>query len=215
MWDIVLFDLDGTVTDPKEGITKSVAHALSYFGITEDPKDLTSFIGPPLMDNFRVSYNMTEEQAMEALARYRERYSTVGWAENVPYPGVAAFLQALKAAGKTLLIATSKAEPYAVKILEHFGLAEYFDFICGTPMDDPKQTKADVIRAGLARAGVSDLSGAVMVGDRRHDVEGAHEVGLQAIGVLYGYGDRAEHEKAGADYIAADIPALQALLNVI
>ena len=215
MWDFILFDLDGTITDPREGITKSVAHALTYFGITENPEDLTYFIGPPLMENFRVSYNLTDAQAQEALVRYRERYSTVGWAENVPYAGVAEFLQSLKDAGKKLLIATSKAEPYAVKILEHFGLAKYFDCICGTPMDDPKQTKADVVRAALRRMNVADLSRAVMVGDRRHDVEGAHEVGLKAVGVLYGYGDRTEHEKAGADYICQDMISLQNLLHRI
>jgi len=214
MWDVILFDLDGTVTDPKEGITKSVAYALAHFGIhIEDPDTLTYFIGPPLCDNFQASFGMTEEQAQKALAIYRQRYSTVGWAENVPYPGIEAFLAALKAQGKTLMIATSKAEPYAVKILEHFGLAQYFDIICGTPMDDPKQTKADVIRAALARGNVTDLSRAVMIGDRLHDIQGGHEVGLTAIGVLYGYGDRWEHENNHADHIVETVSQLQSLLS--
>jgi len=214
VWDVILFDLDGTITDPKEGITKSVAHALSHFGIhIEDPDTLTYFIGPPLCDNFQASFGMSEQQAQEALAVYRQRYSTVGWSENIPYPGIEAFLSALKAKGKILMIATSKAEPFAIKILDHFGLSKYFDIICGTPLDNPRQTKADVIRAALARGNVANLSRAVMVGDRLHDIEGGHEVGLQAIGVLYGYGDRKEHELHHADHIAESIPKLQILLT--
>ena len=213
MWDVILFDLDGTITDPKEGITKSVAHALAHFGIhVEEPDTLTHFIGPPLCDSFRTYYGMNEAQSLEALAVYRQRYSSVGWAENVPYPHIDECLAQLKSAGKHLLIATSKAEPYAVKILEHFGLDQYFDRICGTLMDDPKQTKADVIRSALFRMNVTDLSRAVMVGDRLHDVLGAHEVGLKAIGVLYGYGDRKEHEAHHADYIVESVAELKALL---
>lgn len=214
MWDVIRFDLDGTITDPKEGITKSVTHALSHFGISvEDPDTLSYFIGPPLCENFQTAYGLSETQAMEALAVYRQRYSTVGWSENIPYPDIERCLSTLKAAGKVLIIATSKAEPYAVKILTHFGLSKYFDHICGTPMDDPKQTKADVIRAALARGNVTDLSRAVMVGDRLHDIQGAHEAGLKAIGVLYGYGDRQEHEANHADLIAESISQLSALLT--
>jgi len=212
MWDVILFDLDGTITDPKEGITNSVAYALSNFGIhVEDPDTLTYFIGPPLHEGFQIC-GLTEAQALEAITVYRQRYSTVGWAENVPYQGIAECLQRLKAAGKTLMIATSKAEPYALKILEHFALLQYFDVICGTPMDDPSQTKADVIRVALQRKNVADISRAVMVGDRKHDVEGGHEVGMVTVGVLYGYGSRAEHEQYNADYIVENIADLEALL---
>ncbi|MBE6935391.1 MAG: HAD family hydrolase [Ruminococcaceae bacterium] len=213
MWDVILFDLDGTLTDPKEGITKSVAHALKHFGIAvDDPDTLTPFIGPPLMGSFQKIYGLSAAEAQEAIRVYRERFSTVGWAENIPYPGIHDFLAALKAAGKTLMVATSKPEVFAVRILEHFGLARYFDLICGTPLDNPQQTKADVIRTALSRGKVHDLSRAVMVGDRLHDIEGAHEVGIPAIGVLYGYGDRAEHEAHGADHIAEDLSQLQELL---
>ena len=213
MWDVILFDLDGTVTDPKEGITKCAAFALAHFGIhVEDTDTLTFFIGPPLTETFQNTYGMSESQAMEAIDVYRQRYSTVGWAENIPYEGIEDCLAALKAAGKTLLIATSKPEIFSVKILEHFGLAKYFDIICGISLENPNETKAETIRNALARKGITDLSRAIMVGDRRHDILGGHQAGIPAIGVLYGYGDRAEHESCQADYIVENIDQLTKLL---
>ena len=213
-WNTVLFDLDGTLTDPKEGITKSVAYALSHFGIeVEDLDTLTKFIGPPLVDSFSEFYGLSEEDSRTAVEKYRERFSVKGWAENVPYPGVDTLLHDLKAAGKTLIIATSKPEEFALKILNHFGLSQYFDLICGAPMHAPKgHGKVDVIRDALHRASMNTLDGAVMVGDRLHDVEGAHAVGLPCIAVLYGYGDRAEHEACNADVIAEDMAQLRVLL---
>lgn len=213
-WDIILFDLDGTLTDPKEGITKCVAHGLKHFGIeVENLDSLTTFIGPPLIDSFMEFYGFTREQATEAIEKYRERYGEVGWAENIPYTGIHELCVKLKAAGKKLLVATSKPEGPAVRIMEHFGLAPYFDLIGGAPLDNSERgRKAAVIRDTLERAGVTDLSRCVMVGDRLHDIHGAHEVGLPVIGVLYGYGDRAEHEAHGADYIAANLAELEALL---
>jgi phosphoglycolate phosphatase len=157
-------------------------------------------------------YNMTEAQALDAIEFYRQRFAQVGWVENVPYPDIESCLTQLRAAGKTLMIATSKPEVFAVKILEHFGLAQYFHHICGVSKDKPRQTKADVIRMALEKENVTDLSHAVMVGDRKHDVLGAHEVGLKAIGVLYGYGDRKEHEENHADYIVENIAQLEKLL---
>jgi len=213
-WDVILFDLDGTLTDPKEGITKCAAYGLKHFGIeVEDLDSLTKFIGPPLIDSYMEYYGFTREQAELAIVKYRERYGEVGWAENFPYPGIETLCARLRAAGKTLLVATSKPEAPAVRIMEHFGLAKYFDLICGAPMDNSDRgRKANVIRDALKRAGVEDLSCAVMVGDRLHDIHGAHEVGLPAVGVLYGYGDRPEHEQAAADYIAADLAQLEAIL---
>ena len=213
-WDIILFDLDGTLTDPKEGITKCVAHGLKHFGIeVADLDTLTTFIGPPLIDSFMEYYGFTREQAEEAIVKYRERYGDVGWAENIPYPGIHELCARLQATGKKLLVATSKPEGPAVRIMEHFGLAQYFDLIGGAPLDNSERgKKAWVIRDTLERAGVTDLSRCVMVGDRLHDIHGAHEVGMPVIGVLYGYGDRAEHESHGADYIAADLAELEALL---
>lgn len=213
-WNTILFDLDGTLTDPKEGITKCVAHALDHFGIHVDDLDtLTNFIGPPLVVSFAEFYGMDEKQAEIAVAKYRERFGTVGWAENVPYPDIAELLAELKADRKKLVVATSKPEEYAVKILEHFGLAGYFDLICGAPMHAPKgHGKADVIRDAMTRANITDLADTVMVGDRLHDVEGAHAVGLSAIGVLWGYGDRAEHAACGAEFIVSDMAELRRLL---
>ena len=210
----ILFDLDGTVTDPKEGITRSVAYALTHFGIKVDDLDtLTKFIGPPLLESFSGFYGLSDEESRIAVSKYRERYSVTGWAENIPYEGMAELLADLKRAGKTISLATSKPEEFAVKILEHFDLAQYFDLICGAPMNAPKgHGKVDVIEDALARLGITDRSGVLMVGDRLHDIEGAHKANIPCIGVLFGYGDRAEHEKYGADYIAEDMDKLRAIL---
>ena len=213
-WNTILFDLDGTLTDPKEGITKCVAHGLKPFGIeVEDLDTLTCFIGPPLIDSFMEYFQLTREQAELAVATYRERYVPIGWAENIPYPGIHEMCEKLKAAGKKLLVATSKPEGPAVRIMEHFDLAKYFDIIGGAPLDNSERgRKAAVIEDTLKRAGITDLSRWIMVGDRLHDIHGAHEVGMPVIGVLYGYGDRAEHEEHGADYIVETVSELGALL---
>ena len=213
-WDIILFDLDGTLTDPKVGITTCAAYGLKQFGIeVEDLDTLTKFIGPPLIDSYMEYYGLTREQAEQAIVKYRERYTTVGWAENIPYTGIHELCAKLKAAGKKLLVATSKPEGPAVRIMEQFDLAKYFDLIGGAPLDNSERgRKAAVIEDTLKRAGVTDLSRCVMVGDRLHDIHGAHEVGMPVVGVLYGYGDRAEHEAHGADYIAADLAELEAIL---
>ena len=212
-WDTILFDLDGTLTDPKEGITKAVAHALAHFGIRADPDTLTGFIGPPLSESFPEFYGFDDAQTALATEKFREYFDARGWLENVPYPGMAELLRELHSAGKRLVVATSKPEPFAVRILEHFGMAPYFAHICGAPMKDEKHAKkATVVANALRRAGVADKSAAVMVGDRRHDAAGAHENGLAAIGVLYGYGDWAELTAAGAEYIAGDLAELRALL---
>ena len=212
-WDTVLFDLDGTLTDPKEGITKSAAFALRHFGIDADPDSLTAFIGPPLNDSFSRYFGLDPEQCVEAVREYRVRFSDVGWAENIPYPGIRELLDALRAQGMTLLVATSKPEVFARRILEHFGLSDCFADICGITMSEREtMTKADVIRLVMARNGV-DPASCVMVGDRLHDVEGGHEAGLPVVGVLYGYGSREELEAAGADFIAADTDELTKLLK--
>lgn len=213
-WDVILFDLDGTLTDPKVGITTCAAYGLKQFGVeVEDLDSLTKFIGPPLIDSYMEYYGLTRSQAEQAIEKYRERYNAVGWSENVPYPGIHELCARLKAAGKKLLVATSKPEGPAVRILEHFGLAQYFDLIGGAPLDNSERgRKAAVIQDTLKRAGVTDLSRCVMVGDRLHDIRGAHEVGIPVVGVLYGYGDRAEHEANGADYIAEDLAQLETIL---
>ncbi len=210
----ILFDLDGTLTDPGMGITNSVAYALDRFGITvTDRTTLYKFIGPPLIDSFMEYYGFTEDQAKEAVTVYREYFSTKGWAENTVYDGIENLLSALTEAGKILLVATSKPQVFAEKILSHFGLDKYFAVIRGVALQAPRgYSKADVIREALTKAGVTDISTAVMVGDRHHDIDGAKAVGISSIGVLYGYGDREEHEKAGADAIVESVDALKKVL---
>ena len=210
----ILFDLDGTLTDPGLGITNSVAFALSHFGITvSDRSDPYRFIGPPLMDSFMEFYGFSEEQATEAVRVYREYFADRGWAENTVFDGIEDLLAALVAEGKTLLVATSKPQVFAEKILHHFGLAKYFTHICGVALQAPRgYGKAEVIREALHKTGVTDLSTAVMVGDRHHDIDGAKAVGLESIGVLYGYGDREEHEAAGADVIIESVAELRSVL---
>ncbi len=213
-WNTVFFDLDGTITDPGEGITKAVQYALRYYGIeVADRTQLRKFIGPPLHNAFAEYYGFAPEQALEAVDKFREYYNVTGWCENVPYEGIDALLCELRDAGLKLVVATSKPELTALRVLEHFSLLHHFDCVCGAPPADPNASKkATVIRDAFKRADVTDLSRTIMVGDRHHDIDGAHETGLAAIGVLYGYGSREELTAAGADHIAEDLQALRALL---
>ena len=214
MFRTILFDLDGTLTDPGEGITNSVAFALEHYGIhVSDRTSLYPFIGPPLQDSFMKYYGMDEQRTDAAIEVYREYFSAKGWMENRVYDGIESLLCRLQQAGKQLIVATSKPETFALRILEYFGLYKYFNVVCGAPLHPQKgYGKADVIKTALERAGIKDFSNVVMVGDRRHDIQGAHKVGIAAVGVLYGYGDRLEHETCGADYIAEDIVRLEELL---
>lgn len=201
MFDNILFDLDGTLTDPFDGITDSVVYALDKFGIAvNDRKELAAFIGPPLFESFSRFYGLSDDDAVRAVAFYREYYADKGIYENVVYDGVVPLLCELKTRGKRLFVATSKPEAFSVRIIEHYGLAQYFDFIAGATFDKTRIEKADVIKYALESMRL-DPSVSLMVGDRKHDVIGAKRHGLKSVGVLYGYGDRAELEKAGADYI--------------
>ena len=213
MYDIILFDLDGTLTDPGIGITNSVAHALAHWGIENtDRTELYKFIGPPLSDSFMRYYGFTEEDAIHAIAVYREYFSVKGLYENEVYPGIPELLESLKAQGKTVVLATSKPEKFAVEILRHFGLYDYFDIIAGASMDESRNKKADVIAYAISQMKNPDLSRMIMIGDREHDILGAKQIGIDSIGVLYGYGDRAEHEKAGATYIAEKVKDILPML---
>lgn len=215
--DYVLFDLDGTLTDPKEGITKSVRYALNHYGIqVEDLDSLTPFIGPPLTDSYKKYYGFSDEQAWEGVQVYREYFSDRGWYENKEYPGIKEMLEALREAGRVLLVATSKPEEFARKILAHFGMTEYFDFIGGADMEETRGRKADVIRCVLEQCGLDNnpetLERCVMVGDREHDVLGARECGMDCVGVLYGYGDRQEMDGCRPAWVAASVEELRDLL---
>ena len=202
MFDFVLFDLDGTLTDSYDGIINSVRHSLKKLGAPcPDDKRLKCFIGPPLWDSFVTHCGFDKQTAERAVEYYREYYSVNGWQENKVYDGVEEMLQGLKAKGKTLGVATSKPEHYSKKIVNLFGLDKYFDFVAGATFDESRSTKDKVIAYALEQTNVPK-SRIVMVGDRSHDISGAKANGLKSIGVLYGYGDRAELTTAGADYIA-------------
>ena len=197
----LLFDLDG--------ITNSVAYALEKFGITvEDRRELYPYIGPPLTDSFIRCHGLTRVQAEEALRLYREYFSIKGMFENVPYDGISALLNKLKERGYTLLIATSKPEEFTEQILQHFSLDKYFDFVAGNTLDESRPTKASVLAYLRERYPAISADNAVMIGDRKYDVEGAEQNGLPSIGVLYGYGSSEELEEAGATAIAADLKGL-------
>ncbi|WP_024346482.1 HAD family hydrolase [Lacrimispora indolis] len=211
--DYFLFDLDGTLTDPKEGITKSVQYALRHFGIeTENLDALCCFIGPPLKDSFMEYYGFSEEQAGKAIDVYREYFSGKGLYENKAYEGVAEVLQSFLNAGKKLYVASSKPEVFVRMILKHFELDSYFTFMGGADMGETRVKKADVIRYVLEECGIRDLDKTVMIGDRKHDVLGAKEIGIASVGVLYGYGSEQELKAAGADVLAETIFDLQNLL---
>lgn len=204
----LLFDLDGTLTDPMEGITKSVQFALKKQGIIEeDLWNLTKFIGPPLMDSFQKYYDFSEEEAKQAVIDYREYFAPTGKFENKVYEGIPEMLAALKEKGFTLALATSKPEVFALDILEHFGLKQYFDFVGGALLTG-RTDKAEVISYVLQSIG-ADKEETVMIGDREHDLIGAAKNDLFSVGVLYGYGDREEHEKAGVGQIVETVEELR------
>ncbi|MBR6643545.1 MAG: HAD family hydrolase [Lachnospiraceae bacterium] len=202
----ILLDLDGTITNPAEGITRCLEYALNQFGIeVEDRAALEKFIGPPLRQSFKEGFGFDDDMATEAIAKYRERFKPVGMFENEVYDGMENALETLKQAGKVLIVATSKPEYMAKKILEHFGLDGYFDDICGSCDDAKRNEKDEVIRYALEKHGITDLQNVLMVGDRKFDVIGAEKCGLKCMGVLYGFGDREELEEAGAAYIAETV----------
>ncbi len=204
--EYILLDLDGTITDSREGITKCFEYALNHFGIeVENRTDLEQFIGPPLEQSFREGFGFDEEKVELAIAKYRERYIPIGLYENLVYPGMENALQRLKEAGKVLIVATSKPEVMAKRVLEHFGLDGYFDDICGSDSDKNRSKKEEVIRYILEKHEIADLDDVLMVGDRKFDVIGAAACGLKCMGVLYGFGDREELEQAGAAYIAETV----------
>ena len=203
MYPNLLFDLDGTLTNPKEGITRSVQHALRHFGIeVADPDTLTPYIGPPLIPSFMEFHGLTQEQALEALQVYRQRFSTVGLFENEVLDGVPEMLRALKQNGRFVAVASSKPEPYVIRILEHFDLLQYFDEVVGASMDEKRSAKKDIIEEALRRMGKAPGDRDIlMIGDRMHDVEGAQLCGLDSLGIYTGFAPEGELEDAGATYV--------------
>ena len=210
MYQYLLFDLDGTLTNPKEGITKSVQYALHHFGIdVDDPDTLTSYIGPPLIPAFMEFHGLTQEQALEALQVYRQRFASVGLFENEVLEGVPEMLCALKQKGRFLAVASSKPEAYVIRILEHFDLLQYFDEVVGASMDEKRSAKKDVIEEALHRMGKAPGDrNVLMIGDRMHDIEGARLCGLDSLGVYTGFAADGELEAAGATYVFHSIRSM-------
>ncbi|MCR5250472.1 MAG: HAD hydrolase-like protein [Lachnospiraceae bacterium] len=222
MYKYVLFDLDGTLTDPKLGICRSVQHALEKSGLEVPGIDeLTPFIGPPLKDSFRQFCGMNDEEAEQAVSYYRERFSEIGWKENEVYEGIPEMLEAAHAAGVRLAIASSKPTVFVERILKHFKLRRYFDVVVGSELDGTRSKKEEVVAEALkqlyTRFGKKEderrcREATAMVGDRRFDIEGARSEGVDAIGVSYGYQEEGELAAAGADAIATDVAELRELL---
>lgn len=215
MSQIILFDLDGTLTESGEGITKCVQYALSRFGIEEpDLEKLQCFVGPPLLESFMEYAGLSREDAEKAVEYYRERYNTTGIYENRLYPKIRELLELLKVNDKILGVASSKPEVYVRKILEYFRVDGYFRVLVGSELDGRRTGKAEVIEEALRRLDLDwQRDSVLMVGDREHDVKGARECGIQCIGVTYGYGTREELEKAGAVYIADSVEDLGILAS--
>lgn len=212
-YQTILFDLDGTLTDSAPGILNSVRHACRKLQLDlPDEATLRRFLGPPLPSSFRDYLHLDEEATARAVEAFREYYPDKGIFENEVYPGIPELLRDLKAAGKTVVMATSKPEAFAKRIMEHFSLEQYFDAICGTSMDESRADKGEVIAYALRTAGITDLQSVVMVGDREHDVKGAARNGLPCIGVVYGYGSAEELSAAGAVALAGSVQELHTLL---
>ena len=207
MYRYLLFDLDGTLTDPEEGITKCVQYALRHFGIDVPAESLKCFIGPPLLEQFMEYAHFTREQAEEALRQYRVRFSDVGIFENRVLDGVPAMLAALREDGRVLAVASSKPTVYVERILEKFGLRDFFTVVVGSELDGRRTKKKDVIEEVLVQLSYTgDRRDVLMIGDREHDILGAKACSIAAMGVRFGFASEGELEAAGADLIA-DTPA--------
>ena len=213
-YQYLLFDLDGTITDPKVGITTCVQYALEHFGIHEPDNDkLEPFIGPPLQDSFEQFYHMDAETAV---AKYRERFQTVGLYENEIYDGMADLLKTLKEGGCRLAVASSKPTVFVKKILEHFDVVQYFDVVVGSELDGSRAKKEEVVQEALRQLdpkGQVSSGQMVMIGDRYFDVQGAKAHHLDSIGVAYGYAAEGELQQAGATFVVDTVQQLKELLT--
>lgn len=208
----IFFDLDGTLTDPKEGIINCVKYALEYYGINEtDERKLMNFIGPPLVWSFANFYGFDAEKAKEATEKYRERFATIGLFENRVYDGIEAVLQRLTDSGHILVLATSKPKVFADRIMAKYRLRPYFKAVCGAELDGTRDNKNEVIEYAIAKVGAS-RDNIIMVGDRKHDIIGAKMCNIASCGVKFGYAEDGELEEAGADFIADNIDEMLEIL---
>ena len=212
MLRFVLFDFDGTLYDTVEGIAKSVQYALAKLGVTSELEDLRCFAGPPLVDKFMEMYGFSHEKAWEARGLFQERYIPVGVYESRSFPGMREFLAALKRAGLTLAVATSKPQELAEHLLQRAGMTEYFDVIRGSSLSGNNNSKQEIVEAVLGAFG-AEKEECVLIGDTKYDVTGAHAAGIPCICVRYGYAAPGELEEAGADAIAEDLRELQKMLT--
>ena len=208
----IFFDLDGTLTDSKPGIIRSVEHALNFFHMHVPSEQLIPFIGPPLRDSFAPFFDNDAARVDLAIQKYREYYNVKGIFENSLYDGIADLLRELQGQGRRLCVATSKPEPFARRVLEHFRINGFFSLVAGAELHGARNNKTDVLRYACAQRGIEDMRSCLMVGDRKYDVQGAHAVGMACAGVLYGYGSREELAEARADYLCATVPDLRRLL---
>ncbi|MBD7965026.1 HAD family hydrolase [Fictibacillus norfolkensis] len=216
-YEYILFDLDGTLSDPKIGITKSVQFALRRMGITEENLDhLESFIGPPLQQSFSEFYSFNETQIGTAITHYRERFKDKGMYENTLYEHIPSLLQELKDNGVTLVVATSKPTVFAEEILKYFNIHHYFNLIVGSNLDGTRTSKTEIIQHILHHFNDQSKKSFIMIGDRKHDIIGAHNTGIDSIGVTYGYGSIEELTAAKPTNIVKNVSELrEVLLNNI
>ncbi len=206
MYSTVFFDLDGTVINSERGILNSVEYALKKYGAEIPPRtELNFFLGPPLENSFAKLLDISRQEAQTLVKYYREYYPKKGIVEVEMYSGIVSLLEKIKKSGRKTVIATSKPEEFAVRILKHLGIAELFDVIAGATFDNSRSEKPDVLAYAIEKAGVTEIKTAVMVGDRKYDCTGAKHFGMDSIGVLYGFGDFEELMGAGATYIAETV----------
>lgn len=199
----ILFDLDGTITDPKEGITKSIQYALGKYNINiEDLDSLVKFIGPPLIDSFKEYYGFSIEKSKEAVEFYREYYRVKGIFENLLYPGILSLLQDLKSIGCKIILATTKPTVFAEQILEYFNVRSFFDYVVGSNLDGTRSKKGEIIKYIINICGIENLDEVIMVGDRKYDIIGAKENNIDSLGVTFGYGSIEELKEADPTYIS-------------
>ena len=212
-YKIILFDLDGTLSDPKVGITKSVEYALQKMQIQESNIDeLECFIGPPLQDSFAEYYNFDEEDKQKAIDYYRERFKEVGMYENELYSNIPNLLKSLNDLNYRLVVATSKPTVFSEEILRHFNIDHYFDLVVGSNLDGTRTAKTDIIQYIIDKYNGHKLEDFIMIGDKKHDIIGANNNGIDSIGVTYGYGSYEELSQSNPTYIVESVDQLKDIL---
>ena len=213
-YDIIAFDLDGTLTNPERGLVAGFRYAFDKLGVKyESAESLKRFIGPPLFDEWKKCFGFSDDECNEALRIFREFYDVYGWRENDIYPGVPEMLSELKASGKKLVVATSKPEKVANKVLRLFDIAKYFDFISTATIDKRRDKKCEVLEYALESVGSPEKDKCILVGDRIFDAVGAKLIGIDSLGVLYGHGSRSEIESAGFNYLAESVSDILTILK--